>query len=50
MFGVNPQKASSHAGFRENNRLPFPLLVDEGGKVCDAYNTRGLVDKAHGVL
>ena len=25
--------------------LPFPLLVDEGGKVCDAYNTRGLMTK-----
>jgi peroxiredoxin Q/BCP len=45
VFGINPQKASSHAGFREKNRLPFPLLVDEGGKVCSAYNTRGLMTK-----
>jgi peroxiredoxin Q/BCP len=45
VFGINPQKASSHAGFRENNHLPFPLLVDEGGKVCSAYNTRGLMTK-----
>jgi thioredoxin-dependent peroxiredoxin len=45
VFGINPQKASSHAGFRENNKLPFPLLVDEGGKVCSAYNTRGLMTK-----
>src|SRR6476661_10579797 len=37
VFGINPQKASSHAGFRKNNALPFPLLVDEGGKVCDEY-------------
>ena len=45
VFGVNPQKAESHAGFRDNNHLPFPLLVDEGGKVCSAYNTRGLMTK-----
>jgi len=45
VFGVNPQGAASHAGFRDNNRLPFPLLVDEGGKVCAAYHTRGIVTK-----
>jgi peroxiredoxin Q/BCP len=45
VFGVNPQDAKSHAGFRRNNRLPFPLLVDEGGKVCSAYNTRGLITR-----
>lgn len=45
VFGINPQNAASHAGFRENNRLPFPLLVDEGGKVCAAYNTKGLMTK-----
>src|SRR4051812_26678369 len=45
VFGVNPQKASSHATFRANHELPFPLLVDQGSKVCDAYHTRGLVTK-----
>jgi peroxiredoxin Q/BCP len=45
VFGVNPQNAESHAGFRNNNRLPFPLLVDEDGMVCRAYNTRGLIPK-----
>ena len=45
VFGINPQKASSHAGFREKNSLPFPLLVDGGGKVCSAYNTRGIMTK-----
>lgn len=45
IFGINPQGASSHAAFRSRNRLPFPLLVDEGGKVCAAYNTRGLMTK-----
>jgi peroxiredoxin Q/BCP len=45
VFGINPQKASSHADFRDNNRLPFPLLVDEGGHVCRAYNTSGIMTK-----
>ena len=45
VFGINPQKASSHSGFRDNNNLPFPLLVDEGGKVCKAYKTNGIVTK-----
>ena len=45
VFGVNPQSASSHAGFRNANRLPFPLLVDEGGQVCNAYNTKSLMTK-----
>src|SRR5436190_2294164 len=45
VFGVNPQKASSHKAFRENHRLPFPLLVDEGGKVCRDYHTHGLMTK-----
>jgi peroxiredoxin Q/BCP len=42
VFGINPQSASSHSGFRARNDLNFPLLVDSGGKVCDAYRTRGL--------
>lgn len=45
VFGINPQQASSHAGFKEKNALPFPLLVDEGAKVCAAYHTRGLMTK-----
>ena len=45
VFGVNPQSASSHAGFRNANRLPFPLLVDEGGQVCNAYKTKSLMTK-----
>ena len=45
VFGVNPQKAASHAGFHANNRLPFPLLVDEGSTVANAYHARGLMTK-----
>lgn len=45
VFGINPQSAKSHAGFRTNNNLNFPLLIDEGGRVCEAYNTKGLMTK-----
>ncbi len=43
VFGMNPAGAKSHAGFREKNRLGFPLLVDQGGKVADAYKCKGLL-------
>ena len=39
VYGVNPAKAESHAGFREKNKLPFPLLVDAGQKVGGLYHT-----------
>ncbi|MDZ4802726.1 MAG: peroxiredoxin [Bryobacteraceae bacterium] len=42
VFGVNPGGAKSHAGFREKNHLGFPLLVDDGGRVADAYRCKGL--------
>lgn len=45
VFGINPQSAASHSGFREKNRLPFPLLVDEGSKVSAAYKARGLTTR-----
>jgi peroxiredoxin Q/BCP len=43
VFGVNPSGAKSHAGFRDNNRLGFSLLVDEGSRVADAYRCKGLL-------
>jgi thioredoxin-dependent peroxiredoxin len=42
VFGMNPGSAKSHAGFREKNRLGFPLLVDEGSGVAEAYRCKGL--------
>lgn len=45
VFGVNPQKAESHAKFRERRQFPFSLLVDRGQKVGELYHTRGLVVK-----
>ena len=45
VFGVNPQSASSHAGFREKYKLPFSLLVDKGQKVAGMYHANGLFVK-----
>ncbi len=45
VFGVNPAGERSHAGFREKNKLPFPLLVDKGQKLADAYHAGGLIVK-----
>ncbi len=45
VFGINPGGASSHAGFREKNKLPFPLLVDSGQKVGALYHANGLIVK-----
>ncbi len=42
VFGVNPQSATSHAKFQQNQKLPFPLLVDSGQKVGAKYLTSGL--------
>jgi peroxiredoxin Q/BCP len=45
VYGVNPRGAASHAGFRAKQHLPFPLLVDEGQKIGEAYHTNGLIVK-----
>ena len=42
-FGVNPQSARSHASFRDKHKFPFPLLVDEGKRVADAYKCGALI-------
>jgi peroxiredoxin Q/BCP len=41
VFGINPQRATSHAAFRNKHRLPFPLLVDAGQKVARLYHANG---------
>ena len=45
VFGVNPAGSVSHESFREKNKLPFPLLVDAGQKMAEAYHTNGLIVK-----
>lgn len=41
VFGVNPRGAASHQSFREKFNLPFPLLIDRGGKLAAKYNAGG---------
>ncbi len=41
VYGVNPQSAGSHAGFRQKQKLPFPLLVDRGQGVAKLYHANG---------
>ena len=41
VFGINPGEGYSHSNFRDKLRLPFPLLVDSGGKVAEEYHAKG---------
>ncbi len=41
ILGVSPDSPKSHAKFRTKFSLPFPLLADEGHKVCDLYGVWG---------
>ena len=45
VFGVNPQNARKHADFRKKFTFPFPLLVDQGQEVAEAYHANGLFVK-----
>jgi peroxiredoxin Q/BCP len=41
ILGVSPDDVASHVKFKNKFQLPFPLLADEGHKVCDLYGTWG---------
>ncbi len=41
ILGVSPDSVESHVKFKKKFQLQFPLLVDEGHKVCDLYGTWG---------
>jgi peroxiredoxin Q/BCP len=41
VLGVSPDSPRSHAKFKEKYSLPFPLLADDGHKVCDSYGVWG---------
>jgi peroxiredoxin Q/BCP len=41
VFGVSPDDQLAHQSFRSKFDLPFPLLVDEGHKVAEAYGVWG---------
>ncbi len=42
VVGVSPQTASSHARFKDQFKLPFPLLHDENKKAIKAYGVDGM--------
>ncbi len=37
IYGVSKDSVKSHVGFRSKFTLPFTLLSDEDGKMCEAY-------------
>jgi peroxiredoxin Q/BCP len=41
VLGVSPDDVKSHVKFKKKFDLPFPLLADEGHKVCDLYEVWG---------
>ena len=41
ILGVSADDVKSHGKFKKKFDLPFPLLADEGHKVCDAYDVWG---------
>jgi peroxiredoxin Q/BCP len=41
VLGISPDSVASHAKFKNKFQLPFPLLADEGHKVCDLYGVWG---------
>lgn len=42
ILGVSADDAKSHNKFITKHNLPFPLLIDEGGKVAESYGSYGL--------
>jgi peroxiredoxin Q/BCP len=41
ILGVSPDDVASHVKFKKKFQLQFPLLSDDGHKVCDAYGVWG---------
>ena len=41
ILGVSPDDVPSHVKFKKKFQLPFPLLADEGHKVCHLYQVWG---------
>jgi peroxiredoxin Q/BCP len=42
ILGVSPDSVKSHVKFKKKYGLPFPLLADEGHKVCETYGVWAL--------
>jgi thioredoxin-dependent peroxiredoxin len=41
ILGVSPDSTQSHAKFKAKYSLPFPLLADDGHKICTKYGVWG---------
>lgn len=41
ILGVSPDTSRSHLKFKTKYSLPFPLLADDGHKVCNEYGVWG---------
>ncbi len=41
ILGISPDSVESHVKFKKKIQLQFPLLADEGHKVCDLYGVWG---------
>jgi len=41
ILGVSANSVESHVKFKKKYNLPFPLLADEGHRVCELYNVWG---------
>jgi len=38
VMGISPDSQKSHQKFKAKYELPYPLLVDEGHRIADAYD------------
>lgn len=43
ILGINQDSLDSHQKFKTKYNLPFPLLSDTNGQVCDTYGAKGLL-------
>jgi peroxiredoxin len=50
VVAINPQSLDSHRGFATKHQLPFPVVADEGGKVCRQYGALNFLGMAKRAL
>ncbi len=50
VIAINPQSLDSHEAFASKHNLPFPVVSDEGGKVCSAYGAMSFLSMAKRAL
>jgi len=41
VLGISPDSTKSHTIFKDKFTLPFPLLADDGHKICEIYGVWG---------